>query len=242
MFGDMKPLLLIFGVTVAFTCSSLRAQGPDPDRILEGARLSAALTKLDDGLKGHLANNGKKIPITIFLKGRDIQFQFMENNTWRVFHLRLNQDQYDLFEIIDGKTIDFPRNKLTESIADTDLTYEDLALRFFYWPYPKLEGIETIGAFDAYKLRLDKPAKDVGNYFSVYVWVHTKFGAFMKVHGHAKNGEILKEFLVEDVMKVSDEVWTLHKMQVSSYKNGRRSSITDMVLEKPAKEGLKGLR
>lgn len=242
MFGDMKPLLLMFGATLAFACSSLRAQDPDPNRVLEGARLSAALTKLDDGLKGHLTNNGKKIPITIFLKGRDIQFQFLENSTWRVFHLRLNEDQYDLFEMIDGKTIDFPRNKLTESIAGTDLTYEDLALRFFYWPNPKLEGIETIGTFETYKLRLDKPTRDVGNYFSVYVWVHTKFGAFMKVHGHAKNGEILKEFLVEDVMKISDEVWTLHKMQVSSYKNGRRSSITDMILEKPAKEGLKGLR
>jgi hypothetical protein len=64
----------------------------------------------------------------------------------------------------------------------------------------------------------------------------------MKIHGHAKNNELLKEFLVEDVMKVSDDVWTLRKMQVSSYKDGRRSSITDMVLEKPAKEALRGLR
>lgn len=64
----------------------------------------------------------------------------------------------------------------------------------------------------------------------------------MKIHGHAKNKDLLKEFLVEDVMKVTDEVWTLRKMQVSSYKDGRRNSITDMVLEKPAKEELKGLR
>lgn len=84
----------------------------------------------------------KKIPIEIFLKGKDIQFQFYENKAWRVFHLRLNDDHNDLFEIIDGKTVDFPRAKLTESIAGTDLTYEDLALRFFYWPNPKLESTE----------------------------------------------------------------------------------------------------
>jgi hypothetical protein len=72
--------------------------------------------------------------------------------------------------------------------------------------------------------------------------VHTKFGAFMKINGHAKNGDKLKEFQVEDVMKVSDNVWTLRKMQVSSYKDGRRSSITDMTLEKPTKNALKGLR
>lgn len=237
----MKPLLTLAGI-LAFTCSTLFAEEPDANRILEGARLSAALTKLDDGLKGHLSNNNKKVPIQIFLKGKDIQFQFFENKVWRVFHLRLNDDQYELFEIIDGKTIIFPRAKLTESIAGTDLTYEDLALRFFYWPDPKLEGIEKVGTEDTYKLRLDKPAGAAGNYFAVYLWVHNKYGAFMKIHGHAKNGDLLKEFLVEDVMKVTDEVWTLRKMQVSSYKGGRRSSITDMVLEKPAKEELKGLR
>lgn len=237
----MKPLLTLAGI-LAFTCSTLFAEEPDANRILEGARLSAALTKLDDGLKGHLSNNEKKVPIQIFLKGKDIQFQFFENKVWRVFHLRLNDDQYELFEIIDGKTIIFPRAKLTESIAGTDLTYEDLALRFFYWPDPKIEGIEKVGTEDTYKLRLDKPAGAAGNYFAVYLWVHNKYGAFMKIHGHAKNGDLLKEFLVEDVMKVTDEVWTLRKMQVSSYKGGRRSSITDMVLEKPAKEELKGLR
>lgn len=237
----MKKLSL-FLAALTISLSSANAQAPDPNRIIEGARLSAALVQLDGGLSGSLTHNGRKTPITIFLKGKNIQFQFLENNSWRVFHLRLNKDAYDLFEIINGKTIDFPREKLTESIAGTDLTYEDLALRFFYWPNPELEGQENIGTEQTYKLRLNKPAGAAGNYFAVYVWVHTKFGAFMKIHGHAKNGALLKEFQVEDVMKVSDNVWTLRKMQVSSYKNGRRSSITSMVLDKPTKTALKGLR
>jgi hypothetical protein len=235
-------LFLSMILAIASTATPLLAQQPDPNRILEGARLSAALVEMDQGLKGHLSHKGKKTPITIFLKGKDIQFQFLENKSWRIFHLRLNDDQYDLFEIIDGKTINFPRTKLTESIAGTDLTYEDLALRFFYWPNPKLEGTEKVGTEDTYKLRLDKPAAAAGNYFAVYVWVHTKFGAFMKIKGHAKNNELLKEFLVEDVMKVNDNTWTLRKMQVSSYKDNRRTSITDMVLDKPTKGTLKGLR
>jgi hypothetical protein len=43
-------------------------------------------------------------------------------------------------------------------------------------------------------------------------------------------------------MKVADNVWTLRKMQVSTFKNGRRSSITDMTLDQPGKGPLKGLR
>jgi hypothetical protein len=238
----LKPFIT-FTVTLLIVCSGFtQAQAPDPNRILEGARLSAALTEIDEGLKGHLSHDGNKVPITIFLKGKDIQFQFFEKKTWRVFHLRLNDDEYDLFEIVDGKTVNFPRKKLTEPIAGTDLTYEDLALRFFYWPDPKFKGTENIGTQETFKLRLDKPAKAAGNYYSVFVWVHSKFGAFMKIHGHAKNGDLLKEFQVEDVMKIDGDTWTLRKMQVSSYKNGRRKSITDMVLEKPAKGALKGLR
>lgn len=238
----MKNFLGLIALAITTTSPLARAQTPDPELILEGARMSAALTKLDEGLQGHLSHNGKKTDITIFLKGKDIQFQFLENNVWKKFHLRLNDDKYDLFELVNGKTIDFPRAKLTQPIAGTDLTYEDLALRFFYWPKPKLEGTEKIGTEGTYKLRVDKPAGAAGNYFAVYVWVHDKFGAFMKIHGHGKNNDLLKEFLVEDVMKVSDDVWTLRKMQVSSFKNGRRSSITDMILEKPAKGALRGLR
>ena len=237
----MKFLQSLFAAVILLSPIA-HAQVPDAERILEGARLSAALTKLDEGLQGSLSQNGRKIPITIFLRGKNIQFQFLEGGKWRVFHLRLNDDKFDLFEIIDGKTINFPREKLTEAIAGTDLTYEDLALRFLYWPNPKYEGTENIGTQETYKLRLNKPADAAGNYFSVYVWAHTKFGAFMRIDGHAKSGEKLKEFLVEDVMKVSDDVWTLRKMQVSSFKNGRRTSITDMTLEKPSKGALKGLR
>ncbi|MFN5638239.1 MAG: hypothetical protein ACK5AA_01685 [Akkermansiaceae bacterium] len=65
----MKQLLSL-AASLLFACISVHAQDPDPNRILEGARLSAALTKLDTGLKGHLSNNGKKIPIEIFLKGK----------------------------------------------------------------------------------------------------------------------------------------------------------------------------
>lgn len=226
----------------ALLITPLLAQAPNADRILEGARMSAALTKLDEGLQGNLSHDGKKIPITIYLKGKNIQFQFKENGKWRGFHLQLKDDSYDLKEIVNGKAVVFPREKLTEAIAGTDLTYEDLALRFFYWPNPKLEGIENIGTENTYKLRVNKPEGATGNYYAVYVWVHTKFGAFMKIHGHAKNGDLLKEFQVEDVMKVSENVWTLRKMQVSSYKNGRRQSITDMTLDKPSKNALKGLR
>lgn len=222
----------------------LNAQAPDPDRILEGARLSATLVEMKEGIQGNLIQGRKKVPITIYLRGKDIQFQFYEGNTWRKFHMRLADDKYDLFEIVGGQTRNFPREKLIEPIAGTDLTYEDLALRFFYWPNPKLEGTENVAGQSCYKLRLNKPKGSAGRYEGVYVWVHTKYGAFMRIRGHDTNGTLVKEFQVEDVMKVGDDVWVLEKMQVSTHdpRNGRRISITDVTFNKPSKDALKGLR
>jgi hypothetical protein len=220
------------------------AQDPDPKAILEGARLSASLTQLDDGLVGTLQKGNQKTPITLFLKGKDIQFQYSENGQpWRIFHVRLGDQRFQLFEFVAGKQQEFPPNKLGSPIAESDLTYEDLALRFFYWPDPILEGQEDVGGQPCYRIRVNKPKGIEGNYQSVYVWVHTKYGAFMRIRGFNRDGVMVKEFQVEDIMKVSNDVWTLRKMQVSSHdpKSGRRLSISDLTFDSPKKSVPKGL-
>ena len=86
------------------------AQQPDAKAILEGARISATLAKLDEGLSGNLRKGNQKTPVTLFLKGKEIQFQFTEqNNPLRIFHMRIGDENFNLFEIIDGKTLDFPQ-------------------------------------------------------------------------------------------------------------------------------------
>ena len=223
------------------------AQAPDAKVILENARMSATLTKLDEGLSGRLNKGFSKIPVTLFLKGKDIQFQYQEvKNQWRIFHMRAGDEKFNLYEIVDGKTREFPAEKLVAPIGGTDLTYEDLAMRFFYWPKPVLEGTEDVAGQSCYKIRVDKPKGTAGQYDVVYVWVHTKFGAFMRIRGHNKAGGLLKEFQVEDVMQVAKDVWTLRKMQVSTHDpaTGRRSSITNVTFDTPnqAAAGPRGIR
>jgi hypothetical protein len=241
---------MIFKHLLPAACLSLApvaatAQEPDAARIIEGARISATLTVLDGPLNGTLSKSGKRTPIALFLQGQNIQFQFSEKgDAWRVFHMRLADERYDLFEIINGKTVRFPAAKLVEPIAGTDLTYEDLAFRFFYWPNPKFEGREKVAGQDCYKIRLDKPRGAAGRYEAVYVWVHTKYGAFMRIRGHGPGGALLKEFQVEDVMQVAKDVWTLRKMQVATHdpKTGRRQSLTSVTFDTPKKTAVRGPR
>jgi hypothetical protein len=239
-FKSFLPIL-----ATAVLAVTAHAQQPDAARILEGARLSATLTKLDEGLSGNLRRGRTNVPITLFLKGQDIQFQFSEaKGPWQIFHMRIGDENFKLLQIVDGKTTEFPRAKITTPIAGTDLTYEDLALRFFYWPNPTLEGQEDIGGQPCYKIRVNKPKGAAGDYETIFVWVHRKFGAFMQIKGYNTAGGLLKEFQVEDIMKVADNVWTLRKMQVATCdpKTNRRVSITEMTFDAPKKIGPRGIR
>ena len=155
--------------------------------------------------------------------------------------MRLKQNRFDLFEIINGKTIQFSSQKLAQPIMNTDLTYEDLAFRFLYWPNPKTEGEEKIKLQDCYKSRLTNPNRS-GNYGIVYIWVHKKFGALMQVSGYNTKGQLMKRFHVTNTMKVGD-AQTLEKMNVETYKLGTQkvTGITYMEFTKP-KAVKKGLR
>ncbi len=228
--------IVAFSAILAIASPAARAAAPDAQAIIEGARMATTLTKLDGPLEGTLSRAGNRTPIALFLKGQDIQFQYSENRSdWNIFHMRLGDERFELFRMVDGRQIAFPREQLVNPIANTDLTYEDLSMRFFYWPNPLLEGEENVNGQACYKIRLDKPAGVPGRYEAVYVWVHKRFGAFMRIRGHDANGALIKEFQVEDVMQVARDVWTLKRMQVSTHNpaNGRRQSITQVNFETP---------
>ncbi len=228
-------------VAVCVFCGVLRGEeAPDPASIIAAARVAATLQHHD--LIGKLTKDGRKTDVALFLKGKDIQFQFSQNGSpWSVFHMRLADASYDLFEMVDGKTKRFPVEKLSQAIGGTDMSYEDISFRFFYWPDPRYEGMEAVKGRDCHKIRLTRPGGG-GRYDIVYIWVDVKTGAFMMIRGYDKKGALLKEFSVEDVMQLADGSWTLRSMQVSSYDSGgRRSGITELSFETPKKSEPHGL-
>ncbi|MEM1085633.1 MAG: outer membrane lipoprotein-sorting protein [Verrucomicrobiota bacterium] len=228
----MKASLTLLASAVALI-APLHAQ--NAEQILERARLGAVLQNAD--LHGKIRNGREKTSVSLFLRNEDIQFTTGAGE--ERFHMRLGNNQFDLFEIVGGKTKAFPKKKFGQAIAGSDLTYEDLSLRFLYWPNPKLEGEERVDVHNCWKIRIDNPGKS-GRYSAVFVWIHQKFGAFMKIEGFDGQGNKLKQFTVEEVMKLPDKTHTVKKIQVASYANGRRSGISYLEFDKP-KKGPKGL-
>lgn len=169
--------------------------------------------------------------MTLFLRNNDIQFAL--NGGAERFHLRLNEDGQQLFEIVDGKTKAFPIQKISQAIGGTDVSYEDLALKFLYWPKPKLVGKQRLNGQDCWRIHLVNPEKS-GRYREVSVWVTMKQKALMRVVGYGPRpkADALKQFEITSVMKVND-IFTVKAMKVSSFKDKRVQGITHIEFDKP---------
>ncbi len=199
------------------------------ENLLKGARFQATLQNQD--LHGKMKKDGKETPVSLFLRGENIQFQYKVGDVDKRFHMRLMENKYDLLEIVEGKTKKFDTKKLAEKINGTDLSFEDLSMRFLYWEESSIVGEERIGGQMCHKIRLINPDKS-GEYRIVYVWLHQKFGAFMQVVGYDEKGSPLKQFRVTDLMKVGKN-YTLKRMRVDSMKDNKVTGTTYLEFDKP---------
>ena len=232
-------LALALGMTLPIS-----GQQPAAEDILRGARQATLVQNQE--LSGQLRRHKGKgsVPVKIFMRGTNIQFQFFNQarKAWEVFHLRLNNDGHDLFEMRGGKTHRFPAAKLKEPIMGTDLSYEDLALRFLYWPGGQVLKEERLKTRACWLLRLKNPRPGVGLYAVADVWVDQKSGALMRVIGYDRKGQPLKRFEVQEVMQVG-KAHALQKMRVERF-NRRRvvDGVTYLELDKPKKRKPAGMR
>ena len=99
-------------------------------------------------------------------------------------------------------------------ILGSDLTYEDLALRFVYWPRAVIEGKDSIKTRDAWKLRLTAPNRRT-QYGSALVWVDRDSGGLLRVDGFDWQGKLTKRFEVVSVQKIGDKTY-LKQMRIEN--------------------------
>lgn len=216
------------GVILAFFTLSSHADEA-AEKLLSGARYSATLQNQD--LQGRMKKDGKENPVALFLRGQNIQFQYKVGNVDKRFHMHLMENQFDLFEMIDGKKQKFDNAKLSAKINDTDLSFEDLSMRFLYWKDCTIVGEEKVSGQMCHKVRLVNPDKS-GDYRIVNIWVHQKYGALMSVVGYDLKGSPLKRFQVTDLMKVGKN-YTLKRMRVDSVLGSKVTGTTYLEFDKP---------
>ena len=210
----------------------------DAYEIMAKARYVSSLSKHD--LSGNLKKNGRKVPMKLYMRGKDIQMQYQpsEGQGWQGIHLQLKNDSCDLYDVYGSEMTKFSDEKIGQSIANTDLSFEDVSMRFLYWPSPEIVGEETIMAQGCHIIRVYNPNLLQGNYAVCDLWIHKKAGALMRVKAFDQRAQHIKTFEASDLMNVNGEIM-MRKMKVERLKNGRVQSVSYMIFDNPEKRSAK---
>jgi hypothetical protein len=221
-FGRSRALLLL--ALLAFVpATSLRSQSAG--EILEGARLTP--TVRPTSLRAQIRGEGKPTPLLIRLRNGVIRYEFADPA--QTLLLRLGADRTELLETRDGKTVKVSGKRLHDPIRDTGITYQDLSLRFLYWPSPVLGGEETVRTRPCWKIDLQAPA-DEPVYGVARVWIDKDSGAILRIEGYDKQGLLLRRFEIVSAQKING-LWMLRQMRIERFNPGNPSPVSRRYLE-----------
>ncbi len=164
----------------------------DANAILDEIR--SAQAHISQPLSGRLRpENGDPIPFQLQLGGSEFDYKF--TNPSETIKLQLT----DTGSVLTDQTATGQRvlsgARLSEAVRGTDVTYEDLSLRFIYWKNAKYEGEQRVRAITC-SIVLAQPASRNTDYGAVRLWIAKDRGALIKAEGFNWQGKAVKRFEV----------------------------------------------
>lgn len=167
-------------------------------------------------LHGQLRQDEIVVPFQLIQSGSIVRYIF--SNPDQSLQLQLGEKESRLDEISKEGIEKVRPAQFDRKIRGTNVTYEDLALKFLYWPNPKLLGTETIQTGNCWKLAL-RPPSNQSQYSQVIVWINKNNGALMRLEGYDSKGELAKRFEVVSAQKIEDR-WFLKVMRIEMFQPG----------------------
>jgi len=178
-------------------------------------------------LQGQLRQNEVVIPFRLTQTGPLIRYSFA--NPEEVLQLRLGENSSRLDVVTGAGTEKLATSKLDQKIRGTGITYEDLSLKFLYWPNARLLGEETVRTRRCWKLQVQGPSRE-SQYSSVVLWIDQASGALIRMEGYDWKGRICKRFEVVSAQKI-DNRWFLKQMRVEQLQPGTNNVESRTYLE-----------
>ena len=220
----MRKLLIT--VIAVVTASTARTEpAPNARDILESVRMRQAQQQID--LHGQLRQNNVVIPFQLIQNGNVVRYIFTKPD--ESLQLQLGEKDSRLDEISREGVEKVRPAQFDRKIRGTELTYEDLALKFLYWPNAELLGNENVRTRNCWKVELRPPSKQ-SQYSRVLLWVDKGSGALMRMEGYDSKGQLAKRFEVVSAQKIDDR-WFLKQMRIETLQPGTNRVVSRMYLE-----------
>ena len=208
-----------------FTAASIHAALPSAEEILDSVRMQQAHQQLD--LQGQLRQDTIVVPFHLTQNGPVIRYSF--TNPPETLQLRLEEKGSKLEVITRSGTEKIAPAQFDQKVRGTDVTFEELALKFLYWPNAQLTGEETINTRWCWKIKLTAPSRE-SQYSSINIWVDKAGGALMRVEGFDWNGKLAKRFEVISGQKIEGR-WFLKQMRIEALRPGTKRVQSRTYLE-----------
>ena len=203
-----------FALALTLTPLANGEPAPSAQEILASVRMLETRQQMD--LNGQLRDNETVIPFRLIQTGPIIRYSF--SNPEEELQLRLGENSSRLDVVTDTGTETLAASKLDQKIRGTGVTYEDLALKFLYWPNARVLGQESIRTRACWKLQLRAPLRQ-SQYSNVLLWVDKTSGALMRLEGFDWNDQLSKRFEVVSAQKI-DNRWFLKQMRIEELEPG----------------------
>jgi outer membrane lipoprotein-sorting protein len=218
----MRISLLLF---VASVCCAGAEPAPSAQEILEGVRMKQSQQQID--LQGQLRQDQITVPFQLIQSGPVVRYIF--SNPDEALQLQLGEKESRLDEISRDGIEKVTPAQFDRKIRGTDVTYEDLSLKFLYWPNAQVVGSDNVRTRGCWKLELQAPSRQ-SQYSRVLLWVDKGSGALMRMEGYDSNGQLERRFEVISAQKIDDR-WFLKQMRIERLQPGTKHVESRTYLE-----------
>jgi Outer membrane lipoprotein-sorting protein len=201
-------------IYLILAASASAEQTPPASEILENVRFRQTQQQID--LEGQLRQNQVIVPFHLIQSGPIVRYIF--TNPDEALQLQLNPNDSRLDQISGSGVERVTPAQFDQEIRGTDVTYEDLALKFLYWPDASVLGQENIRSRNCWKMQLRPPSRQ-SQYSRVVLWVDKESGALMRMEGYDWKNQLAKRFEVVSAQKIEHR-WFLKQMRIERLQPG----------------------
>lgn len=196
----------------------------EAEAILRAARVNPLGNQI--ALNAQLRTGRTNIPFQIVVDGK-VSYEF--ENPSQALILDLGDDESRLTERKGSKNAAVKAARYDERVRGTDISFEDLALKFLYWKHPKIIGEETIRTRKSWKFEIQAP-RGASQYGVARLWIDQTGGALMRVEGYDPQGRLIRRFEVVDGQRI-DGKWMLKSMRIETLNPETKKVISRTYLE-----------
>ena len=204
---------------------------PTADELLAVMR-EMTVSQGNKDVAGRIRKGRNKIPFSLSVRGDTLAFQYKEGEAWKRFDVRIKEKNVDIVQVEKGKARVISPSQYAQTIAGTDVCYEDLSLRFLYWKGGEMVDAgddARIKGRDCYVVQVPNPNPSVGQFAWVRMWVDKENGTTWQIDGYGKDGKLKKRFSITSVQRLSDGTWFFKqmKLEVRNPENPERTMALD---------------